>query len=747
MADKTIKTTIELAGEKEYNEALRQAQRNLRTLRSELKAETAELGANATAQQKNEVRIKSLKKQIAEQEKTVATLKKALAQAKQDYGDNEDVVQKWEQKLNAARSTLAGMQNDLESLSASMEGVTGATEMGVVATKSFADTVESIGTVCSSVADGIEGIFRGMIGAVESAAVELWEFIGETAAKANNYNDIAGYWGTDAATIQKYANAVEDTSNSFEDLQSAVSRLVLGGKGKKIAEYLGISDVKYENEWDYAMAAMKSIYDLQEQGKLADGFWEDVFGEKKATKVMDLVNDWGAIMESLDKYDADKGGFGMDSDALAVMDQVWVKMSSIETMWTALKDEIAAGLGTVTMPLMVDVQGGLSALNDYLKADSDEARQAALDALVGSIESFFTHLGEALAAGIDKLREVADALQESDNPGVRALGDALDFIADGLEWMVEHADDVKKALETMFGLWLVMKLGAIAAMVTGIVAKIEVIKAFSAVGSGLSGAASAAAGAAGASGNAAAAASGSAAVKTLDAGTVTAAGKAIGGAALAAIGYLFKEGIDYRNLLPGRMGSAENIEYVAEQDDELKEALIDYVTTQQEQQEFLDKGDVFSEESAEAMTKAAEAAERFWGMDGAQMAYDMFNDYRQENGMGNMDYAMPDELADKWGLNSGDVEAMVDAVESLPAELDTVVNGSEATYNPEVAQNIVDSVSGVSGTLSSLPGSFASAVARALSGVKVYLDGEAVGRLTTNTVSMGIAGRVISEIK
>ena len=220
MADKTIKTTIELAGEKEYNEALRQAQRNLRTLRSELKAETAELGANATAQQKNEVRIKSLKKQIAEQEKTVATLKKALAQAKQDYGDNEDVVQKWEQKLNAARSTLAGMQNDLESLSASMEGVTDATEMGVVATKSFADTVESIGTVCSSVADGIEGIFRGMIGAVESAAVELWDFIGATAAKANNYVDIAGYWGTDAATIQKYANAVKDASGNFEDLQT-----------------------------------------------------------------------------------------------------------------------------------------------------------------------------------------------------------------------------------------------------------------------------------------------------------------------------------------------------------------------------------------------------------------------------------------------------------------------------------------------------------------------------------------------
>ena len=92
MPGKEIKHTIRLAGEKEYSQALREAQRNLKTLRGELKAETAELGANATAQQKNEARAQSLKKQIAEQEKVVETLKKALAEAKRDYSDNEDVV-------------------------------------------------------------------------------------------------------------------------------------------------------------------------------------------------------------------------------------------------------------------------------------------------------------------------------------------------------------------------------------------------------------------------------------------------------------------------------------------------------------------------------------------------------------------------------------------------------------------------------------------------------------------------------
>ena len=112
MAD--IKRRIVLEGEKEYNAAIKEAQRNLKTLRSELKAETAELGTNATAQQKNETRAKSLQKQIKEQEKVVKTLQTALEAAKEEFGDNEEVVAKWEQKLNDARATLANMKNDLE---------------------------------------------------------------------------------------------------------------------------------------------------------------------------------------------------------------------------------------------------------------------------------------------------------------------------------------------------------------------------------------------------------------------------------------------------------------------------------------------------------------------------------------------------------------------------------------------------------------------------------------------------------
>ena len=111
---KEIKQKIVLEGEKQYNQALRDAQRNLKTLKSELKAETAELGKNATEQQKAEAKTKSLKQQIAEQEKIVKTLKAALQEVREKYGDNADEVAKWEQKLNNARTTLANMKTDLE---------------------------------------------------------------------------------------------------------------------------------------------------------------------------------------------------------------------------------------------------------------------------------------------------------------------------------------------------------------------------------------------------------------------------------------------------------------------------------------------------------------------------------------------------------------------------------------------------------------------------------------------------------
>jgi uncharacterized coiled-coil protein SlyX len=473
-----IKTNIRLAGEKEYSKAIDEASRHLKALKSELKAETAELGKNATAQQKNEARAKSLKAQIAEQEKVVETLKKALAEAKRDYGDNEEVVQHWEQQLNEARATLAYMKSDLSDAGNAMRGASSATAEGVTATKSFADALGSIASAGESVSGAIEGIFSGMISGVRDALVELWELIGDTAAKANNWTDIAGYWNTDPVNVEKWANAVKDSGNNFADLEAIVTRLNLGGKNKEIAELLGVSEANYGNQWDYAMAVMDRISELSKSGNLPENLWETIFGEKKSTKVKDLVNDWDTIKEGLTTYDADNGGFGMDSEELQTMNDLYVQITGIETKWDALKDKMAAGFGKITADLLVNVSGSLDALNDFMNADSEGEREAALKKLRENVEEFFKKVAEAIRVALEQLSKVGEELSQSDDPLVAAIGNLLTKLTDAFQWMIDNQDAVKIALEVIFGIWLSGKLAGVAGQLTSIVADIETVKNF-----------------------------------------------------------------------------------------------------------------------------------------------------------------------------------------------------------------------------------------------------------------------------
>lgn len=505
-----IKRRIVLEGEKEYNSALKEIQRNQKTLRTELKAASAELGKNATAQQKAELRAKSAAKQILEQEKAVKTCEEALAKVKEEYADNEDVIAKWEQKLNDARANLAQMKDGLYDLGDGFKQTKSDAELTTIATKQVADAIGKIGDVGGSVSNAIENVFFGMIDTIGSAVSAMWDLVTETAAKVNGWEDIAGYWNTDTQTIQQYARAVAASGNAFEDLNSAVSKLVLGGKGDKITEMLGISNVNYEDQWDYAMAVMDEMYKMRQRGENMTPIFEEIFGEKKSTKVMDLLNDWETIKGLLDTFNGDNGGYGLTSDALSSMAALHVQVNTVEEKWDALKAKFAKGLGTATGELLVNVEGSLDALNDFMNAKTPEEREKALENLRTNVEEFFKKVADILREGIAILNEVGHELQESDDPLTALIGDILVKLTGALEWLVYNANDVKAAFEIIFGAWLLAKLAAVAGKLSSILMQIETIKAFK--GIELGGAAAEGAGRAAAEG--AAGAAGAGATKT-----------------------------------------------------------------------------------------------------------------------------------------------------------------------------------------------------------------------------------------
>lgn len=704
MANKEIKQTIVLDGEKEYNKALKDAQRNLRLLRSELKAETSELGNNATAQQKNETRARSLKKQIEEQKNVVKTLKTALQEAEEKYGDNADVVAKWRTKLNNARTELGNMTNELNSLESAYDGVNESTELGVVATKSFADSVSAIADVGDSVASKIEDIFTGMIDVIRDAVVEIWELVGETAAKANAWTDIAGFWDTDPANVEKWARAIEASGNSFADFEAIVTRLNLGGKEEDIESLLGISAKDYGDQWEYAVAVMERMYELKNSGILNNDVWDTLFGERKATKAMDILNDWETVAQSLEHYDADKGGLGMGSETLAQMSRLHEQISTVKQDWQAIQDTVAAGFGTITGDLLFNVSGGLEAINDILNAETEEEREAAIKKLEENVRELFQKVAEAIKAGIEILSNVGNEMSGSDDPVVAAIGTIMKDLANALDWMINHAEEVKVALETIFGVWLVARLASIAGRLTSIIAQINLIKSFSA-GSALTGAAGSAGNATGAAGAAGAAGGG-----------MSIAG---GLGLLALIAGGFKWAADRRNSDIDLRGEAGYIEQQAEDSTDLQQAFIEYIEANAALQERLDAGLFDGDETAQLYEKVNAVTELLNSLEGHEDILDAYSAWRQENGLGNMDWAMPDNM---FGMTPGSI-----ASETLDSDMKTLNNTASSTTE----------------AVNNLPAALSGAIARAIGGITLSMDGRVVGSIVMPYVSAGIARQTV----
>lgn len=474
MARNESKLKIVLEGEKEYSAALQSARRNLKTLKSEEKATAAEMKNSATAQEKAAARSKSLTQQIREQEKVVAILRAELEQVREKYGDNEAAVARYEQQLNSARTVLAGMRNDLASVGQDMETMGHSGDGAVVAAKSLADSFGRLGEMSGSAADAVGQAFSTMVSGVTSAVAGLWDKITSLAAQSNNLVDLAGYWGTDVTTIQKYKGAVESASGSLEDLNQLVTKINQADP-QKLAELTGISPAKYEDQWALAMAVMDRLSQMDTKTRNAAGF--EIFG-RGATKMFDLANDWGTVLAHLDEFDPSKGGFGLTEEEMGQMSTLEDSINNIHSKWTALQNMAIVKLtGDLAMNLTGNASGILDAFLEYFNAEDDAARDAAIQKMADHIEAGFQAICDAVEKGLNMMDEVASRLQQSDNPTAQAIGNILGGLVDGLKWITEdNMRNVVTALEVLAGFWLVGKGAQMGAKIAEIVKNIGVIK-------------------------------------------------------------------------------------------------------------------------------------------------------------------------------------------------------------------------------------------------------------------------------
>ena len=707
MADE-IKQKISLEGEKEYSAALKEANRNLKTLRSELKAETAELGNNASAQQKNETKARSLRKQIEQQEKVVETLKNALKEAKERYGDNNEEVAKWEQKLNSARYTLATMNNQLEQSEAALKEQSdalkdsaGSYDDAAGAASNYADAVDAAGATADAVnfqsimtaADNLTGKLQNALKFITNLGKAAWEWMSDSGEWADTLTTDATKWGVDRQTLQGWRYAARFVDTEVETIAKSFTKLTnrSDSTNKKLKE-IGIvagKDVKGQDLFWDVIDAMSRMDDAARENTAMD-----IFG-KSYQELLPLIN---AGREAWEGYveEAEKSGYVLDEDQIDKLGKFDDANQKLEASFEAMQHTIAAELAPAFTAVSEAMSGLIDSFTEWAK--TEEGQKTLQD------------LGNALKELVDQF------IGEKDFTGlVEGAAGAVEKLTGALNWISEHKDIV------------IAGFGGVAAAIAGIkvsqtfLSALQLIKGikWSALPKGTP-----------STPTTTPTGTPTAPVTPTPSAPVTAAGAKTTptflNSALPAFGTMFAMGAGYVELLkwagqqrvnnPDARGSASAVERAAGGDEKLGQAFIDFVNASKELDELVNSPEYTDEKANELMDAVDEAQKTFESMEGHENLWDAYQAWLSENSYGASSWKLPDEIPSTW---FGDV------LDSLTWE--------------DAGALTSDDVSGFAALPGDIEEAVANGIATGTSGMSINMDGVSVGRVVAPYVSQEIA--------
>lgn len=114
MAVRTIATDLVLSGEKEFNAGMKAVNSNLKTLKSDMAAVSAEFDDNANSVEALTAKQKVLQDTVEQQRVKVEALRAMYEKVKDTYGENSAQADKYKQQLNFATAALSKQTAEVE---------------------------------------------------------------------------------------------------------------------------------------------------------------------------------------------------------------------------------------------------------------------------------------------------------------------------------------------------------------------------------------------------------------------------------------------------------------------------------------------------------------------------------------------------------------------------------------------------------------------------------------------------------
>ena len=352
MGTQSIGPKIELQGEREFKQALRDIDAGLKVNASEMQKVTAEFDKNDKSMQGLTAKSDALQKSIASQSDKVKLLQAALEKSAQKYGESDQKTMAWQTSLNNAEAELIAMNKELVTNSEAIESankntlslgdaVTGlANVVGLDIPPAMQGMVDKLGKVSASGA-ALVGVLGGIVTAMVKTAFS-------TAEAADVIDKASQRVGVTAEEYQKYAYAAQLSgmeTTKLEELmkkqQTAFANASSGSKDATAAYRelgIGVKYINSEQAFDQVIKKLADMDDTTRRNALASKIFRESFAD-----LSPLLNAGSDGITSMKQEIANLGGV-MSNEAVKAGVEFEDSLTKLKTVGEGLQNSFAAAL-------------------------------------------------------------------------------------------------------------------------------------------------------------------------------------------------------------------------------------------------------------------------------------------------------------------------------------------------------------------------------------------------------------------
>lgn len=170
MATRTIATDIVLKGEKEFNDAMKSVNNNLRNLKSDMSVCSAEFDKNADSMEALEKKNKILSASVEQHGAKVDALQRMYDRMISVHGEASSAADKYRQDLNYATAALLKEKKALEDNESAMEKLKAEAKKAGETTEELADSVKKAGSEIENSQKSYKTAISGYLGVIDKLA-------------------------------------------------------------------------------------------------------------------------------------------------------------------------------------------------------------------------------------------------------------------------------------------------------------------------------------------------------------------------------------------------------------------------------------------------------------------------------------------------------------------------------------------------------------------------------------------------